>query len=119
MGGSGAAVRLHESRSSQDSEELDGPPASKPRSHLGRDVHGLYPGQLARVHTAPAQDCGTLCSRRSGLLSESPPGENYQRSFDLCTLRAVTPLRLLPAAPEQRPPQSTYREQFQSPLFPQ
>ncbi|GLD68175.1 uncharacterized protein AKAME5_001948700 [Lates japonicus] len=116
MAGSGVALRLHEFRESQDSREPDGqitftPQASRP----GRDVHGLYPGQLGRVHVVHSKDCGG----RSRSLHESP--ENYQQSFDIRTLRALTVLCHSPAVLEQRPPQTAYQEEFglQSSLFPQ
>ncbi|KAM9363796.1 protein SPMIP3 [Symphorus nematophorus] len=125
MAGSGVALRLHEFRESQDSEQLDGPNTLTPKpSRLGRDVHGLYPGQLGRVHIVHSKDCG-LFSRRSqsvheSLQSPNPPREDYRQSFDVCALRAMTVLRHSPAVLEQRPPQTTYQEQFglQSPLFP-
>ncbi|XP_049900888.1 uncharacterized protein C1orf100-like [Epinephelus moara] len=127
MAGSGVALRLHEFRESQDSRQLDGPTTLTQSSHLGRDVHGLYPGQLGRVHVVHSKDCGySLHSGRSqslykSLQSPNPLCENYQQSFDVRTLRALAVLRHHPAVLEQRPPQTVYQEQFglQSPLLPQ
>ncbi|KAK5865435.1 hypothetical protein PBY51_019705 [Eleginops maclovinus] len=107
MSGSGAAVRLHEFRD-------DGPTLTPKSSRVGRDVQGLYPGQLGRVHIAHSKDSGG----RSPSLHVSPPDPpngNFQQSFDLRTLRALSVLR-----PAVRP-QTSYQEHFglQSPLFPQ
>ncbi|XP_074487447.1 protein SPMIP3 [Sebastes fasciatus] len=124
MAGSGVALRLHEFRESQDSRQPNGPTVKS--SRLGRDVHGLYPGQLGRVHIVHSKDCGyNLHSRRSQSVHESLQSpntrcENYQQSFDLRTLRALTVLHHRPVALEQRPPQTTYQDQFpdRSLLFP-
>ncbi|XP_071361515.1 protein SPMIP3-like [Trachinotus anak] len=122
MAGSGVALRLHEFRESRDP---DAPTTLTPKtSRLGRDVHGLYPGQLGRVHTVHSKDCGyNLHSGRSRSLHESPnpQHENYLQSFDIQTLRALTVLRHSPAVPRQCPPQTAYQQEFglQSPLFPQ
>eukprot|EP00064_Thunnus_orientalis_P018292 superscaffoldBa00004168_g18388 len=53
--------------------------------------------------------------------SPNPRCEDYQQSFDVRTLRALTVLHHSPAVWEQRPPQTAYQEQFglQSPIFPQ
>ncbi|KAK9540816.1 hypothetical protein VZT92_003242 [Zoarces viviparus] len=124
MAGSGVALRLHEFREPQDSRQLDGPTTVKPKSsRLGRDVHGLYPGQLGRVHIVHLKDCYSVQRGRSQSLNESlqspiAPGQNYQQSFDIRTLRALAVLRHRPAVLEQRPPQTAYQDQFQSPLFP-
>nr|XP_033944711.1 uncharacterized protein C1orf100 homolog [Pseudochaenichthys georgianus] len=102
MSGSGAAVRLHEFR--------DNAPTITPKSsRVGRDVQGLYPGQLGRVHIAPSKDSGfSPLSGASPSLHESPdpPYGNVQQSFDLRTLRALSVLR-----PAVRP-QTSYQEHF-------
>ncbi|XP_014912229.1 uncharacterized protein C1orf100 [Poecilia latipinna] len=119
MAGSGIAIRLHEFRQSQDSKELDWAAILPKRtSCLGRDVRGLYPGQVARVHTM--KDCG---SERSSCLQEVQPPESpyFQPSFDFRTLRALSLLRQDPDAWKQRHHQTTYQEHFglQSVFFPQ
>ncbi|KAM7010089.1 uncharacterized protein LKV04_001932 [Tautogolabrus adspersus] len=127
MAGSGVALRLHEFRESQDSRERDGPNTSTKPSRLGRDVNGLYPGQLGRVHIVHRNNYGSDPLRRSqtglhrSLQPSNPPCENYQQSFDLLTLRTLTLLHHSPAVLTQRPPQTSYQEQFslQSPLYPE
>ncbi|TNM85678.1 hypothetical protein fugu_007949 [Takifugu bimaculatus] len=52
-------------------------------SRQGRDVLGLYPGQLGRLHTVHAKDCGVT---HTGMVKP----QKYQPSFDLCALRALT-----------------------------
>nr|XP_043883947.1 uncharacterized protein C1orf100-like [Solea senegalensis] len=118
MAGSGVAVRLHEFKESRDLEE---PNRSTARtSRPGRDAHGLYPGQLGRVHTIPLKDCGFI--RRSGRCHESlnQHQENDRPSLDIQTLREEV-LRHSAALAHQRPLQTTYQEDFcrQSLLFPQ
>ncbi|CAJ1052834.1 uncharacterized protein C1orf100-like [Xyrichtys novacula] len=126
MAGPGVALRLHKFRESQDSTEQVGPNTSRTKpSRIGRDVNGLYPGQLGRVHLRHSNDLGSdPYRRRSQPLQESPqppdpPCETYQQSFDLLTLRALNLLGHNPAVMEQSPPQTTYQEQFGllSPLF--
>ncbi|TKS68703.1 hypothetical protein D9C73_002766 [Collichthys lucidus] len=128
MAGSGVALRLHEFRETQDSRQLDGPTTLTPKpSRLGRDIYGLYPGQLGRVHIVHSKNHGYIVrsgkfqSHHESCQSLNPPCEDYQQSFDVQTLRALTVLRHSPAVLDQRPPQTTYQEQFglQSPLFPQ
>ncbi|XP_039675222.1 uncharacterized protein C1orf100-like [Perca fluviatilis] len=117
MAGSGVALRLHEFRELEDCRQPDDLKSSR----LGRDVRGLYPGQLGRVHIVHSKDCGySVPGGPSRSLRESPdpPCGNYQQSFDVRTLRALSVLRQCPAVPEQRPPQTAYQEHFQSPLFP-
>ncbi|XP_034446620.1 uncharacterized protein C1orf100-like [Hippoglossus hippoglossus] len=114
MAGSGVAVRLHEFRESGDGSNLLKPQTSR----QGRDAQGLYPGQLGRVHTVHAKDCGYRL--HSGKSHDESPNHQHQQSFDIRTLRALTVLRHSPAVPKQRPLQTTYQEEFghQSPLFP-
>ncbi|XP_035812993.1 uncharacterized protein C1orf100-like [Amphiprion ocellaris] len=126
MAGSGVALRLHEFREPQDSKELDRPTKLTPKaSRLGKDVQGLYPGQLARVHAVHSKYCGynhhsiTAQSLNKSLQYPNHQVENHQASFDICTLRALSLLRHSAEVWEQRPPQTAYQEHFglQSPLF--
>ncbi|RVE76562.1 hypothetical protein OJAV_G00009950 [Oryzias javanicus] len=80
---------------------------------MGRDVHGLYPGQLARVYTVHAADrrfyphSGTHLSLQE---SSELKGEREQPSFDILALRALSQ-----RSEEKLPPQTTYQEHFGSP----
>ncbi|KAK2918511.1 hypothetical protein Q8A73_002882 [Channa argus] len=120
MAGSGVALRLHEFRESPASRPTDGPTVFTPKpSRLGTDVHGLYPGQLGRVHTVSKERGYSLDNRRS-LPSTNHQDENYKQSFDIWTLKALSALRHSPAVQDQRlPPQTVYQEHFglQSRLF--
>ncbi|KAA8593137.1 hypothetical protein FQN60_018592 [Etheostoma spectabile] len=101
MAGSGVAVRLHEFR--EDCRKADD--LTPKSSRLGRDVRGLYPGQLGRVHVVHSKDCGFPRGRSRSLPeSPDPPCGNHQRSFDVRTLRALSVLRQNPAVLDQRPP---------------
>ncbi|KAK2817534.1 hypothetical protein Q5P01_025725 [Channa striata] len=114
MAGSGVALRLHEFKESQASGATDGPAVLTPKpSRVGRDVHGLYPGQVGRVHTVPKERGFSLDSRRSQFPSTNHQHPNYQQSFDIRTLKPVSTLRHSPAAPDQRlTPQTVYQEAF-------
>ncbi|XP_053272254.1 uncharacterized protein C1orf100 [Pleuronectes platessa] len=106
MAGSGVAVRLHEFRESGDAH---GSNQFKPQtSRQGRDARGLYPGQLGRVHTVHAKDCGYRL--HTGKSRDKSPNHQHQQSFDIQTLRPLTVLS--PAVPKQRPLQTTYQEDF-------
>ncbi|CAK6978633.1 uncharacterized protein C1orf100-like [Scomber scombrus] len=101
MAGSGVALRLHEFRESPDSRKLNGPNIT---SRQGRDVHGLYPGQICRVHVVQSKDLRPRCLQES-YQSPNSQREDYQQSFDVRTLQALTVWK-------QRPLQTTYQEQF-------
>ncbi|XP_017313732.1 uncharacterized protein C1orf100 isoform X2 [Ictalurus punctatus] len=82
MAGSGVALRLHEFKERNVIGQQHGS-VLRP----GRDVKGLYPGQLARAHIIPSPPW-----QRMNLMSvKCPPEEEqtYQRSFDLITLQAL------------------------------
>ncbi|TRY64462.1 hypothetical protein DNTS_017145 [Danionella cerebrum] len=81
MAGSGVALRLHEFKGSKDTRD----PTTLVSRRLGRDVLGLYPGQIARVHAVS-----------SSLARVTSPGPLYyderaercfQKNFDLLTLQ--------------------------------
>ncbi|XP_034155776.1 uncharacterized protein C1orf100 homolog [Pangasianodon hypophthalmus] len=81
MAGSGVALRLHEFKERNVIGQQRGA-VLRP----GRDIKGLYPGQLARAHVIPSpwQRMNLQCVK-------CPPEEEqpYQRSFDLLTLKAL------------------------------
>ncbi|KAF4118304.1 hypothetical protein G5714_000355 [Onychostoma macrolepis] len=85
MAGSGVALRLHEFKETQDTKNH---PTHVPHRQ-GRDVLGLYPGQIARVHA--------ISSHLDRLTPKTPDMQHYEsgavkkyqrRNFDLLTLQA-------------------------------
>ncbi|XP_052403129.1 uncharacterized protein C1orf100-like [Carassius gibelio] len=85
MAGSGVALRLHEFKESQDTKTHPTHIAHR----QGRDVLGLYPGQIARVHA--------VSSHLDRLTQKTPDMQHYEsravkkyqrRNFDLLTLQA-------------------------------
>ncbi|XP_038133988.1 uncharacterized protein C1orf100-like [Cyprinodon tularosa] len=118
MAGSGIALRLHEFREPQDCKDITTTTVlTKRTSRLGRDVQGLYPGQLARVHNTLSKDCG----ESSSSLRQPVSSPNYQPSFDLQILRILSHHRHNKKSLEQCDLQTTYQEHFGllSPCFPQ
>ncbi|KAL6481818.1 hypothetical protein MHYP_G00098980 [Metynnis hypsauchen] len=89
MAGPGVAVRLHEFKERHGAEQHHGASGGAKIVRQGRDVLGLYPGQLGRVHVIRS----TLYRPRL-MSAECPPWsekleERYQRSFDLLTLQSL------------------------------
>ncbi|XP_053333622.1 uncharacterized protein C1orf100 homolog [Clarias gariepinus] len=78
MAGSGVALRLHEFKEESVTDQ-------RHRAVLrpGRDVRGMYPGQLARAHTIPSP------WQRMNLTCPADEEQTYQRSFDLLMLQAL------------------------------
>ncbi|KAL7845482.1 hypothetical protein AOLI_G00236740 [Acnodon oligacanthus] len=120
MAGPGVAVRLHEFKERHGAERHHGASGvTKTRIRQGRDVLGLYPGQLGRVHVIHS----TLYRPRLTSV-ECPPWsekleERYQRSFDLLTLQALD-LERVKLTPYTHPTAcTTYQEEFgrQSQLY--
>ncbi|KAI7810754.1 hypothetical protein IRJ41_006194 [Triplophysa rosa] len=88
MAGLGVALRLHEFKETQNTK-LHLPKHIVRRQ--GRDAQGLYPGQLARVHTFSSQMCRSTQRYLEShtWLKESSAKESYKRSFDLLTLQSL------------------------------
>ncbi|CAL8332976.1 unnamed protein product [Lota lota] len=121
MAGSGAALRLYEFRERQDANTAE--PQTSRVSRAGRDVSGLYPGQLGRVHLLPNSSGSHQALRPTSYQSEKEEEEEqeevYQRSFDLQVLRLLEVQRHRQAPP--RPPETSYQHHYglQAPLVPQ
>ncbi|XP_030636774.1 uncharacterized protein C1orf100 homolog [Chanos chanos] len=88
----------------------------------GRDVHGLYPGQLGRVHTdySPLYRKGPSSPLDPLRLETSTEDHLYQRSFDLLTLEALEHSHRSGQTAARPQPRTTYQEDFglQSHFYP-
>ncbi|XP_027034806.2 uncharacterized protein C1orf100 homolog [Tachysurus fulvidraco] len=103
MAGSGVALRLHEFKEGNVISQHHGA-VLRP----GKDLKGLYPGQLARVHVIP------LPWQRMNLQSVKCPQEKeqiYRRSFDLLTLQALE-LRTTHTPHTQPTYHTVYQQEF-------
>ncbi|CAL9701026.1 unnamed protein product [Knipowitschia caucasica] len=105
MAGSGAALRLHEFKEFLHCEHLH---LQKKASRLGRDTHGLYPGQLGRVHPTTTMDHYHGSEMRSLAPKELSNQNSHESSFDVRILRAV----LARHRPEERHLLTSYQEHF-------
>ncbi|ROL52052.1 hypothetical protein DPX16_23544 [Anabarilius grahami] len=85
MAGSGVALRLHEFKESQDTKHQ---PTHVARRQ-GRDVLGLYPGQIARLHTISSHLHRSTPKTPDLLHNESSVEQYYKRrNFELLSLQA-------------------------------
>ncbi|XP_058236029.1 uncharacterized protein C1orf100-like [Hemibagrus wyckioides] len=103
MTGSGVALRLHEFK---ERNAIGQHPGAVLRP--GRDVKGLYPGQLARVHVIPSpwQRMNLRCMK-----CPQEEEQTYQRSFDLLTLQAQE-LRATHTPHTQPTSHTVYQQEF-------
>ncbi|CAL8351406.1 unnamed protein product [Boreogadus saida] len=118
MAGSGAALRLHEFRERQDASSAE--PWTPRVIRAGRDVRGLYPGELGRVHLLLKSSGSDQALRPSSHQAEKEEQEEvYKRSYDLQVLRLLEIQRHSQAP--QRPPETSYQHHYglQAPLVPQ
>ncbi|KAK6300322.1 uncharacterized protein C1orf100 homolog isoform X1 [Coregonus clupeaformis] len=125
MAGSGAALRLHEFKEYQERQDSGSfkrqPGATLRVPRRGKDVRGLYPGQLGRIHVVHSQDHSRVrcASLDYSLGPYRDHYEDYPRSFDLQTFHALDVLRQSTSA-SQCSPETAYQEEFglQSHLYP-
>ncbi|XP_022530273.2 uncharacterized protein C1orf100 [Astyanax mexicanus] len=117
MAGIGVAVRLHEFKESRGANQHYGSAeGDKPVLRQGRDVIGLYPGQLARVHTIHSPLYRPRMRSVKGSPRPEKLEERYQRNFDLLTLQTLdqsTAVQRATHTPHTHSTHSTtYREEF-------
>ncbi|KAF5895688.1 uncharacterized protein DAT39_014624, partial [Clarias magur] len=100
MAGSGVALRLHEFK-----ERCAIDQQHRAVLRPGRDVRGMYPGQLARAHIihSPWQ--------RTTLTCPEDEEQTYQRSFDLLTLQALE-LKAAHATRSHPTSHTVYQQEF-------
>ncbi|KAJ3614210.1 hypothetical protein NHX12_017785 [Muraenolepis orangiensis] len=111
MAGSGAAMRLYEFRERQNASTTE--PRTPRVTRAGRDVRGLYPGELGRVHLHLSNCSGSHQDRRSTSHRSEKVEEVYQRSFDLLVIHSLEVQRHLQAPPQR--PETSYQHHYSQP----